>query len=379
MSSNESCSQSPHEAITRLIYPAETTRHVATILSFPSECSLPFVHHRNACSEIIDLAVTISYFEPVRLYTGPEDVSLAQAMLRETASGDYGIEIIPFATNHLWVRDTGPVYVQGITAALTKQRVAINFGFNEWGAKNPAEGWPEMSMDRIRENHEFAENVTAADADSSPLITVKSKVCLEGGSLVSDGEGTLIVSESSIVGDSRNLGLSKGEIEDELRWLLGVKKIIWFPGFRNLDVTDVHADAEIQFVCPGVIVVSRPHASVRHEWHNVYEQVMTILRNEVDAQGRQFEIHTIDEPDPKLIMTSASEHDEDPATNYVNYYYVNDAVIIPKFGDQKMDKRALETMELLHPDRVVKQVYVNALPLTGGVIHCATQPVIEIE
>ncbi|KAJ5191007.1 porphyromonas-type peptidyl-arginine deiminase superfamily [Penicillium cinerascens] len=332
-----------------------------------------------ACGEIIDLAAAVSHFEPVRLYTRPEDIPLAKSMLSNTTRGSYEVDIIPFATNHLWVRDTGPVYVQGTTASSEKQRVAIHFGFNEWGRKEPAEGWPQMTADQIEENHTFGKRVTDSDNDSSSLISITSKLCLEGGALVSDGDGTLIVSESSIIGDERNPGLSKEEIEAELRRLLGVEKIIWFPGFRDLDVTDVHADAEVQFVRPGVIVISRPYASAQKEWHEVYQQVMDVLRGELDAKGRPFEVHTIDEPDAKLILNSASGHEEDPATNYVNFYYVNGGVILPKFGDQEMDRRAMETMQQLHPDRVVKQVYVNALPLTGGVIHCATQPVIEVE
>lgn len=375
---NSTHSQNIPETIKKLKYPAETGRHIATILGFPSICSLPSFYHSVACGEIIELAVAVSHFEPVRLYTRPEEISLAQSMLLNTTRGFYGIDIIPIATNHLWVRDTGPVYVQGTTSTSEKQRVAIHFGFNEWGRKGVAEGWPRMTAEQIQENHKFAKQVTDSDSDSSSLISITSKVCLEGGALVSDGDGTLIVSESSIIGDKRNPGVSKDEIEDELRWLLGVKKIIWFSGFRDLDITDVHADAEVQFVQPGVVVISRPHASAQKEWHAVYQQVMDVLRGELDARGRQFEIHTIDEPDPKLVLTSGLGYEEDPATNYVNFYYVNGGVILPKFGDEETDRRALETIRKLHPDRIVKQVHVNALPLTGGVIHCATQPVIEV-
>lgn len=370
--------QNIHETIKGLKYPAETCRHIATILGFPSIYSLPSSQHSVACGEIIRLAVAVSQFEPVRLYTRPEEIPLAQSMLSNTTRGSYEIDIIPFATNHLWVRDTGPVYVQGTTTTSEKCRAAIHFGFNEWGKKGVGAGWPRMTADQVNENHTFAKQVTKSDNDLSPLISITSKVCLEGGALVSDGDGTLIVSESSIICDKRNPGVSKDEIEDELQWLLGVEKIIWFPGFRNLDITDVHADAEVQFVRPGVIVISRPHASAQKKWHEVHQQIMNVLRGELDARGRQFEIHTIDEPDPKLVLTSGLEYGEDPATNYVNFYYVNGGVILPKFGDQEMDGRALDTMQKLHPDRTVKQVYVNALPLTGGVIHCATQPIIEV-
>ena len=148
--------------------------------------------------------------------------------------------------------------------------------------------------------------------------------------------------------DARNPGLSKPEIESELRRVLGVDKIIWFPGFQHLDVTDVHADAKIQFV--------RLPASSKRPPRVARGLVagLGVVSRERDARGRQFEIHTIDEPDPKLVGTRGQE---DPATNYVNFYFVNGGVVLPQFGDVEMDKKALETKRNLLPDRIVKEVY----------------------
>ncbi|KAK8919710.1 putative agmatine deiminase 1 [Metarhizium anisopliae] len=367
----------------KFTYPAETCRHIATILAFPSKCSAPPVHYENACREIIELAVTISKFEPVRLYARPEDSHVAQSMLDGKKLGPFAVDIIPFATNHLWVRDTAPVYVHGTSPETRNQRYAINFRFNEWGATVPDNGslkigeqWPKLAATQVEENATFAKRVIQQDTHPSPVTCIESKIRLEGGALVYDGEGTLIASESSIIGDDRNPHLSKQEIEDELRRLLGATKIIWFPGFKNLDPTDVHADAELQFIRPGVLVVSRPHESAEERWHQVYKQVKAAVGGNSDARGRLFEIYEIAEPDPKC--TGCLEH-EDPATNYVNFYFANGAVILPKFGDHDADTAALMKVQELCPDRVVRQVYVNALPLTGGVIHCSTQPVVDFE
>ena len=354
-------------------YPAETTRHVATILGFPSKWSLPPKHYKNACQEIIQLALTISEFEPVRLYTSPDDVSMAEGMLNTSQRGQFDISIIPFATNHLWVRDTAPVYVY---KRMDKRRYAIDFNFNEWGASlmnnegaSNAERWPIMDNRILEQNSTFAARIIRND---SALIGAKSNLCLEGGALVCDGDGTLIISESSVVGDDRNGRLSKTDIEDELKRELGVTKVIWFPGHKGLDLTDVHADAEVQFIKPGVLVLSKPHVSAPKQWFEVYEMLREVLSQESDAKGRQFEIHIIEEPSSTVTGNAPRE---DPATNYVNFYFVNGGVILPRFGDADADKKALDIMQKLCPDHVVKQVYVNALPLCGGVIHCATQPV----
>jgi agmatine/peptidylarginine deiminase len=123
-----------------------------------------------------------------------------------------------------------------------------------------------MSAEELEENATFATRVIDSDSSPSPVTLVDSRICLEGGALVVDGEGTLLATESSIINENRNPGLSKDEIEAELRRLLGVEKIIWFPGRKGLDVTDVHADAEVNFVRQGVVVLSRTHPSAPKPW-----------------------------------------------------------------------------------------------------------------
>lgn len=361
----------------RYIYPAETSRHLATILGFPSKHSFCATYYEQACKEIGNLAATISAFEPVRLYARPEDTMRAKTIVTNTigAGKMSNVSIIPFNTNHLWVRDTGPVYVRGVGEE-ARGRFAVNFRFNEWGGKNEhAEGedndWPVFEPEQVRENTEFARRVIESDVSPSPVKRVDSAVRLEGGALVVDGDGTLLVTESSVLNENRNPGLSRDAIEAELRRLLGVEKIIWFPGRKGLDVTDVHADAEVCFIRPGVVVLSRPHRSVGGPWRKVYEEILEILNRDVDAKGRRFEIHFLDEPDPATLVPI---HDE-PATNYVNFYFVNGGLVVPQFGDSKADNEALDILRKLCPDRVVCPVYVHALPLAGGVIHCATQPV----
>lgn len=367
------------------IFPAETSRHIATILGFPSRYSFASAYYQDACKEIGSLAAAISAFEPVRLYARPEDTANAESIVRKVVAESSGnmsnITIIPFRTNHLWVRDTGPVYVRG-TSDYARDRVAISFRFNEWGGKIDGDSswsdeleWPTMAPEQLLENTEFARGVIDSDISPSPVRRVESKVRLEGGALVADGEGTLLATESSILNTNRNAGLSRGTIEMELRRLLGVEKIIWFPGRNGLDTTDVHVDAEVNFIRPGVVVLSRPHRSVSGPWREVYEDIREILQREVDGRGRRFEIHIVDEPDPNALASSHHEY----ATNYVNFYFVNGGLIVPQFGDSQADQEALDILGKLCPDRVLKPVYVHALPLAGGVIHCATQPVTAVD
>ncbi|KAL4895743.1 amidase signature domain-containing protein [Aspergillus ambiguus] len=165
-----------------------------------------------------------------------------------------------------------------------------------------------MDRAQLQENTDFAKRVIESDASPSPVTRVEPKICLEGGALVVDGEGTLLATESSIINDNRNPDLSQDEIEAELRRLLGVEKIIWFPGNKGLDVTDVHVDAEVNFIRPGVVVLSRPHPSAPKAWWKVHDEIKAILDQSTDAKGRRFEIHIVDEPDPTCLgMLSHAE------------------------------------------------------------------------
>lgn len=344
-------------------------------------------YYENTCIDIANLASAISAFEHVRLHARPGDIPKARSMVCQATaqypSNASNISIFPFLTNHLWVRDTGPVYVHATDESARQHRFATDFHFSEWGKRGSlgahdraADGldWPVMKPDQLRENATFARRVIDSDVFPSPVTLVEAKICLEGGALVVDGEGTLLATESSIINENRNPELSRTGIEAELRRLLGVEKIIWFPGRKGLDCTDVHADAEVNFVRPGAVVLSRPHPGVPKPWLDVHSEIQEVLSQSVDAKGRRFEIHTVDEPDPKALGDSSYV---DPATNYVNFYFVNGGLIIPEFGDSIRDRQALETFQQLCPGRAVQPVRMTGLPLAGGVIHCATQPVIS--
>lgn len=348
-------------------------------MGFPSRCSLPSDKYEDVCNELAHLALTIAEFEPVRLYVRPEDVQLAESLVQNNARNNPRIRIIPCPINHCWVRDTGPVYVRDTTGAFPSRRFAINFRFNEWGDKRPEDDgvcwgqkWPLMNNQALQENTDFARWVIEHDHEPSPVERIDAPIRAEGGGLVTDGEGTLLITESSIVCEARNPGKSKMEIEAELKRLLGIEKVIWFPGRRNVDITDVHMDAEARFVRPGVIVYSKPHAISPRLWKEISAEIRDILDRETDAKGRHLEIHTIEEPDSRGLVSS---DDDELSASYVNFYFVNGALIIPKFGDEERDQNALETIQKLVPERVVRQVYTSAIPLTGGVLHCVTQQV----
>ncbi|KAJ5096475.1 hypothetical protein NUU61_005831 [Penicillium alfredii] len=348
---------------------------------FPSRWSLPPNQHDAFCRELVQLAAAIADFEPVRMHVRPEDMELAQSLIKANVKDASNITLIPSPVNHPWVRDTGPVYVRDPT--LPSRRVAVNFRFNEWGNKAPendgicwGQQWPLMDEKTLQENENWARWVIAHDREPEPVTRIDALIRAEGGGGVHDGDGTLIISESCIVDEARNPGMAKAEIEVELKRLLGIEKVLWFPGRKNIDITDSHMDAEARFVRPGVVVHSKPHDMGPTEWKELSAEIREILDRATDAKGRRLEIHILEEPDPAHMVNA---DDEKPAISYVNFYFVNGGLVIPQFGDEERDQKALRLLQQLLPERTVKQVRVNAIPLTGGVLHCVTQQVPAME
>ncbi|KAJ6095415.1 hypothetical protein N7486_006161 [Penicillium sp. IBT 16267x] len=363
----------------RYIYPAESEQHEATILGFPSRSSLPPSKYDAVCIELVELATAIAEFEPLRIYVRPADRTLLESLLQNTGKDLSCVTIIPCPINQCWVRGTGPVYIRDATGKFPDQRFAVNFRFDERGGKKPdgdglcwGQRWLPLDDQVLQENTDFARWVIDHDCEPAPVTRIDSPLRAEGGAFVTDGEGTLLITERSIICDVRNPGMSKTRIEGELKRLLGIQKLIWFPGRRSVDITDVHMDVKARFIRPGVIVYSKPHDMAVDVWKETSAEIREILGRERDSKGRTLQIHPIEEPDPRSLTSSA---DDELSASYVSFYFVNGGLIIPKFGDEERDQRALELLSSLIPDRVVRQVYTNAIPLTGGVLHRVTQQV----
>ncbi|EXJ63446.1 uncharacterized protein A1O5_11495 [Cladophialophora psammophila CBS 110553] len=337
----------------RFQMPAESARHSHTLMAFPSMESAESAEHLEALqSEVVHIANAISRFEPVHLYAQDGLISQAKSMVSDNVS------VGPATASELWIRDSGPVFVQDLPAG---KRTAVKFNFNYWGGKLPAIG---------------DENVAAQIAAHENETIVTSKITMEGGGIEHDGEGTFLGTESCIINENRNPGFSKSEIETELMGKLGVRHFIWIPGVKGYDITDYHIDALARFTSPGVVLLSKPGPNAHSTAIDVYNSARSILTSAKDAKGRKVIVYDCEEPDATLLGPP-DQHNE-VIGSYVNYLLVNGGVIMPKFGQERQDIAAFELFKRLFPEREVVQVPINILPRTGGGIHCATQQVPEI-
>ena len=294
-------------------------------------------------SDIAGLARAIAEHESVALLASPEDVDGAQR-----ACGS-GVEVVPIPVDDLWARDTLPVFVEDSGAVM-----GVDFNFNGWGGK---------------QSHVNDSGVARAVLTRYGIARVGTSVVAEGGAFETDGVGTLLATESSLVNDNRNRGRNRQQIEDELRSVLGVKKVIWFAGVRGKDITDAHVDCLARFAAPGIVLLDKAHpGSPPDIWSQAAEQARTVLSVATDASSRPFQVVDLPQPDPDRVTTRGSES----VISYVNFYVGNTAVFMPQFGDAAADDRAQQILRDHFPAREVVPVRIDAIAAGGGGIHCAT-------
>jgi agmatine deiminase len=289
------------------------------------------------------IALAIAIYEPVSMLVRQSDLPLAQQLMGSK------VELIVCPLDDLWMRDTGLVFV----VTENGEKAGVDFNFNGWGGKQDFDDDAE---------------VAAFVAQRAGVRRIQTKVILEGGGIEVDGHGTAIVTESCVLNENRNPGVSKAQCERELKRLLGLAKIIWLPGIMGKDITDGHTDFYARFARPGVVVAGYD-PDPKSSDHAVTKRHLEILRASTDAKGRELEVVVLEAP------STVREQfvNNDFSAGYINFYVCNGAVIAPEFGDERADWAAKETLQQLFPERKVVQVNIDGLAAGGGGIHCTTQ------
>lgn len=324
--------------------PSETEPHAGTWMAWPSMPAVyggPGAYYQSVQETLGRLAAAIAENEPVAMAV-PADQHALAAMLCGPK-----VELVDVATDDMWMRDSGPVFVRADDRGIA----AIDLRFNGWGNKQA---------------HARDAEIAASVAKHVGVARHIAAVRGEGGGIELDGDGTLILAESCWVNDNRNPGLTRADIEQHLKTTVGVEAVIWVPGVRGLDITDGHIDGSIRFVTPGLLIASsRPDDT--SEWGHAHREALAILARAKDARGRGFEVISIP------AASDVRSKSDDFLTSYANYYVGNGALYTPQFGDRKADALAKETLGRLHPDRRIVQLDVDRIYENGGGIHCVTQ------
>ncbi len=292
---------------------------------------------------LAEIANTIATFEPVSLLVRPSELAQVRSLVRAN------VDLVPCPLDDLWIRDTGPVFVinnQG-------EKAGVDFNFNGWGEKQ------SFVQDQ---------NVAGFVCARAGAPRLATGLVMEGGGVEVDGHGTAILTESCVLNDNRNPGLSKSECEQELKRLLGLHQILWLPGIRGMDITDGHTDFYARFVEPGVVVAAYDPDPYSFD-HAVTKEHLKILRSAKGRDGKPLQVVVLEAP-AKVRPTYAND---EFAAGYINFYVCNGAVIVPEFGDANADGKALSALQKLFPGRKVIALNIDGIAAGGGGIHCATQ------
>ncbi len=280
-------------------------------------------------------------------------------------------------TNENWCRDHGPAFVVERSRAGKGRLAIVDWGFNAWGGKYPPFDADDAVPARVAEGlrrdlgRRFVGvfEPTHARAGGEALGRTR-RVVMEGGAIDVNGRGTLLTTESCLLNKNRNPGLSRREVERFLKAFYAQRRVVWLGEGIVGDDTDGHVDDLARFIGPRTIVTA-VEDDPRDPNHGILRENLRRLALARDQDRRHFEIVTI--PMPGVV-----EHDGQrlPAT-YVNFYFVNGALLVPTYRHRRNDRRALETLEraLAAAGTRRRVVGIDCTELIWGLgaIHCLTQ------
>jgi agmatine deiminase len=325
--------------------PAEWEPQSGVLLAWP--------HAGSDWADMLDLvepcvaaiATEISRFEPVLIVAA--DAPHVLGMLEAAGAVMGRVRIVGLPTNDTWVRDFGP-----ITVLRDGRPELLDFTFNGWGLKFAADQDNQVS----RRLHALG------DLGAHPLKTLG--LVLEGGSIESDGAGTLMTTAACLLSPNRNPHLSSPQIEAMLKQYLGAERVLWLHhGHLAGDDTDSHIDILARFAPDDTIV--HMHGADADDEHGADLAAMRAeLVRFTTAAGRPYRLVAL--PWPKTRNNRVGQR---VAPSYANFLVINGAVLVPVYDDEA-DGKALDVIAGCFPGRKVIGVPCSPLIEQGGSLHC---------
>ena len=333
------------------VLPAEWAPQSAVLLTWPRPEG-DFAKWFDAVERnFVQIAVTIARFERVMISREHEPEKLKRRLIAAGAPAER-VDVFAVPSNDVWARDHGP-----ITVFRDRAPVHLDFVFNGWGGKFAAD-----------QDNLVTRRLAALGALRAPVDTLE--LVLEGGAIESDGAGTLLTTERCLLAPTRNPRLTRAQIEDELKRLLGVTRVLWLRRGDLLgDDTDGHIDTLARFCDPGTIAYQA--CDDRQDAH--YEE-LAAMAAELEAlrtpYGKPYRLIALPLPAP---IHDAEGGRRLPA-GYANFLIVNGAVLVPVYGCAQ-DDVALERLKPVFPGREVIGVDCRALIHQYGSLHCVTMQI----
>ncbi|NGY06852.1 agmatine deiminase family protein [Solimonas terrae] len=334
-----------------VVLPAEWAPQSAVQLTWPRPDG-DFAKSFDAVEQtFVTLATAITRFQKLIIACGSDREALRARLLAAGARDDR-LHLFTVAANDVWARDHGP-----ITVFRDGHPVHLDFIFNGWGGKF------EAGLDNTITRALDAQQVWDAPVDSLDFV-------LEGGGIESDGLGTLLTTERCLLAKTRNPAFDKPQIEARLKTWFGVNRVLWLKhGDLIGDDTDGHIDTIARFCDANTIAYQACDDAndAHYEDLRALEAELQALRT---ASGAPYKLVAL--PLPTAIF---DEDDRRLPAGYPNFLILNDAVLVPTYGDAINDPIALGRLQPCFPDREVIGIDCRALIAQYGSLHCVTMQI----
>ena len=287
----------------------------------------------------------------------PEITAVYEEMAREIKKREPLLVVDDIPHNDTWARDHGFITVEELTAKSQKltanshqPKTLLDFCFNGWGEKF------EAKLDNAINRHLYDQGLVKGTYEDHLDFV------LEGGSIESDGKGTIFTTTCCLMAPHRNQPLTQAEIEERLKTYLGAERVVWLNhGSLIGDDTDGHIDTLVR-ICPNDTILYTG-GDDDHPDLALMEQELQALRT---IDGRPYRLLKL--PLPRPIY---DEGDRLPAT-YANYLIINGAVLVPTYAQPDLDAEALRIVGEAFPDREIVGIDCRAVIKQHGSLHCCT-------
>lgn len=299
----------------------------------------------------VQIARTITRYESLLIVCRDVKECLQDMSERGFDPSGLPIRFVESPINDTWARDHGAISLVGNNG----EKRILDFVFNGWGLKFGSDLDNQITR-TIYGKGAFSPEVEYVDM--RPFV-------LEGGSIDTDGLGTLMATSECLCSLNRNEYLSQSQIEEKLKDAFGLKRILWLDhGTIEGDDTDSHVDILARFCSPDTIAYSvcEDPSNPNYEPLKAMEEQLKSFRT---LDGKPYRLVPLPLPEQMWL-----EGYPLPAS-YANFLIINGAVLIPGSA-QPSDEIARERLQAVFPDREVSVVDCRALLSGHGGLHCIT-------
>ena len=300
-------------------------------------------------------------------------------------------------TDDTWARDHGPIVLEGM---MDEGRCGLwlDFKFNGWGEKFPAENDNQI-VRRLFEDFSRSEERGKSSTLNAQLSTLNFQLehhqdfVLEGGSIESDGCGTIFTTSQCLLAPNRNQPLRREELEAELKRRLRAERVVWLDHGNLIgDDTDGHIDTIVRCAPNDTLLYvgcddpSDPHFA---DFQALEQQLHTLRTTDgrpyrllklpmADFRSQETGVRrreTGENPQPSTfnsqLSTLNSPLERLPAT-YANFLILNGAVLVPTYAQPEKDAEALRIIARAFPDRDIIPLDARIIVRQHGSVHCLT-------